>query len=42
MCARGGAEGEGEREPESPLSGDPDVGLHPRTPGTEPEPKVDA
>ena len=44
MCARAGGEGMAEREGEadSPLSRDPDMGLHPRTPGSGPEPKADA
>ena len=43
MCERmswGGAEGE--EEADSPLSGEPEVGLHPRTPGPQPESKADA
>jgi len=30
----GGAEAEGEGEGDAPLSREPDVGLHPRTPGS--------
>ena len=34
--------GAGEREADSPLSREPDIGLDPRTPGSLAEPKADA
>jgi len=38
-----GREGQRERDRQTPpLSGEPDAGLDPRTPGSRPEPKADA
>jgi len=39
---KGGQQAEGEGEADSPPSQKPAMGLHPRTPGSRPEPKADA
>ena len=41
-CMSGGEAAEGEEEAVSLPSREPDMGLHPKTPGSWPEPKADA